>query len=601
MNLPRLLPLTAAFAALLPASASAIPVTFTQSAIDTPVDRAQLATPQPVHVSGTAASGGLVATGQLICTYRTAGGTTAWSTLDPTVAVENGGFSSTIDSAALPPRLPCRLRLIPWGTPPPDLSPFTGPRVIGLEASRDYAAWDLTSHFSLDDAARCGVESVGLSDVDGDDPLSGPDTIGCAAHLRSWADDPSLVPAGRSEVRIDGADAFLQNAAPIARERDAFSGDVRWSETHDVVRCTHPVFPADDEHAGECGSLVPTGVRFERSGVAERDGTVIVLRDRWSSTDGAAHDLDLLPEFDLVTGPDSGVWFPWVGDFFEQYAVDTSVPRPSLAGPGSFFTRPDRSRLGVLDPTTAISYSDAPDLIRWGRFETVTAAAELAYDRHVAADEPYRQAFVLSTSPSPEVAQVMAVDGEERLSPPQVSIVTPADGAGVPAGSVTVTGAAHDNHGIASLTLNGEPVAREGDLWRATLTLPIGSATVVVRAVDNDGNVAVARRSVTVVPTIPAPATDDPVSTPAPAPAPAPPGWTPAPPAPRCVVPSVRGLTLAKARAGLRAAHCIVGRVQGKAKRRPRIAVVVRQSPKAGTSAPAGSYIALDVRRPRGR
>ena len=418
MNLLTLLRLTAActaLAALLPASASALPVNFTQSAIDTPVDKAQLAAEQTVQVSGTV--DGLAGSGQLICSYRTADATTGWFTVVPTVAVENGAFSATFDGASVPTRLPCRLRLIPSGVPPADLTAFAGPRVIGLQALRDYAAWNLASHFSLGDAGTCGVASVGLSDVDGDDPLSGPDTIGCAAYFRKWADDPGLVPAGRSEVRVDGADAFLQNAVPIARERNASSGDVRWSETHDVVRCAQPVFPLDDDHLAACGGFVPTGVRFERAGVVEHDGTVVVLRDRWSATDGKAHDLDLLHEFDLITGPDSGIWFPWVGDFFEQYAVDTQVPGPSLAGPGSFFTRPDRSRLGVLDPTTAISYSDAPDKVRWGRFQVAMLAAgtpghaELAYERHVGVDDPYRQAFLLSTSPSPEAAQVMAVDG----------------------------------------------------------------------------------------------------------------------------------------------------------------------------------------------
>jgi hypothetical protein len=582
-------------------------VGFTSSAVDAPADRAQIALlpTTELEIHGTVA-GASDATGALVCTNE-ASEQVRFVVVDADVTVKAGAFATTVGASSLPLRRPCRLRLVPWGIATSQYAPFTGPRIVALQADRDYAAPDLGSHVTVTGAGDCGVANLGLSDLGGEEPLTGPDTIGCAARFRPWADDPAAVPSGRSEIRIDGTDAFLRPDGPMTRQRDQATGDVRWSEAHTVVRCTSPVFPLDEAHLADCGALAPTGVRFERSGVAEKGGTVTSVRDTWSATDGAAHELDLLHEFDLVSGPDAGVWFPWMSDWFQQYPVNQPVRGPGVPGPGSFYTRPDGSELGVLGPTTAISYGDAPDRIEWGErggamlLPGPSADAELAYARKVAAEEPYRQAFLLSTSARPQVTQWMAVEAEDRLTAPQLSISTPVEGGSAPSGQVEVTGDARDNHGIASLTVNGRPVTRDGDLWRVTLTPPDGPLTVVARAVDGDGNVAVARRSFTVTPSPAAP----PPATPAPAPTPPTggdgPAWVPPPPSPRCVVPQLRGLTLAKARARLRAAHCRTGRIQGRGRKLPRVARVVRQSPRAGTSAPEAAEVALDIHLRRSR
>jgi virginiamycin B lyase len=71
---------------------------------------------------------------------------------------------------------------------------------------------------------------------------------------------------------------------------------------------------------------------------------------------------------------------------------------------------------------------------------------------------------------------------------------------------------------------------------------------------------------------------------------------TPAPPPPtRCVVPKVLGLKLAAAKTRLVKAHCRLGKVK-----RPRRAAagrlrVTRQSPRAGTTKPAGTKVALTL------
>ena len=70
-----------------------------------------------------------------------------------------------------------------------------------------------------------------------------------------------------------------------------------------------------------------------------------------------------------------------------------------------------------------------------------------------------------------------------------------------------------------------------------------------------------------------------------------------APPAPRCVVPALRHLTLTRARAGLTRAHCRLGHV-----RRPnsvphgRALRVVAQTPRAGAKHSAGYKVGIWLR-----
>lgn len=89
----------------------------------------------------------------------------------------------------------------------------------------------------------------------------------------------------------------------------------------------------------------------------------------------------------------------------------------------------------------------------------------------------------------------------------------------------------------------------------------------------------------------PAAAPPGPPPTPAPAPAPA--------PAVQCVVPALRGLTLARARTKLAAAHCALGAVHRR-RGRGTPGRVLGSSPRTGTTAPAGTPVSVTVRaRPR--
>ncbi|HEY6150450.1 MAG TPA: PASTA domain-containing protein, partial [Gaiellaceae bacterium] len=74
-----------------------------------------------------------------------------------------------------------------------------------------------------------------------------------------------------------------------------------------------------------------------------------------------------------------------------------------------------------------------------------------------------------------------------------------------------------------------------------------------------------------------------------------PPPPPPSPPPPRCVVPKVIGLTLSKAKAKIRRAHCRTGKVTKKISSRRLRNHVLKQRPRKGTRLPNGGRVNLTV------
>jgi hypothetical protein len=88
---------------------------------------------------------------------------------------------------------------------------------------------------------------------------------------------------------------------------------------------------------------------------------------------------------------------------------------------------------------------------------------------------------------------------EDEWGPPTVTIATPAEGATV--SEDVVTGTAHDNKGVAALTVNGAAVAvTAGGEWSARPALTPGENTITAVGRDGAGNEATATRRVTYAP-----------------------------------------------------------------------------------------------------
>jgi subtilisin family serine protease len=144
------------------------------------------------------------------------------------------------------------------------------------------------------------------------------------------------------------------------------------------------------------------------------------------------------------------------------------------------------------------------------------------------------------------------------------------------------------------------PCSGPGSAHTPSPALAEGAHVFRVRAADAAGNVdpTPASRAFSVVPPVLSP----PGPT-APGPGPFDPAGPLVPTSPlvspalaRCVVPALRGRTLARARKALRAARCTLGRVRRPKSRRGGRAPVVRGSkPKAGTELPQGAKVAVTL------
>ncbi len=191
-------------------------------------------------------------------------------------------------------------------------------------------------------------------------------------------------PSTRSELQVDSRNAYapgsMQDAfigseitpgLPKVTYKVALNhknGDVTITETDPLLRCngTDSYPPTTTT----CTRYVKTGVEALRTMVQSASGHVVSITDRYRSTDGHAHKLDLLYENDECLGPNEGspCSGPNIGYRFpghHSYAAHTlgdvvHVPK----GAGSIYVKvlgaPDGNR---STGQGAITYAQAPTKI----------------------------------------------------------------------------------------------------------------------------------------------------------------------------------------------------------------------------------------------
>jgi hypothetical protein len=295
----------------------------------------------------------------------------------------DGSFSTSatgIDSVI------CRLRAIPAGTFPSDLTPFAGPRVAtgrretnlvqggpNAGAAYDFYLWgqQQTAAFEYDSLGSCGLFGGDLFDAT---LTKTTETFNCNAWFDRFADaDPAT--ATRSGIRIDGADAYPPTAAARVDGTGAGLPAVAYSYTLDpgtgnlaihvaepVVKCADPAYPPTTQ---SCATFLATGVTDTRTVAQDHDGHLSTITDVFSSTDGAAHALDLLWENDQrfhgATGDSTQLAFRFPGQSaFAKHAAGDVVAL--TASPGTILIHMDGAPDG--DPGTgqgAIVYDRPAD------------------------------------------------------------------------------------------------------------------------------------------------------------------------------------------------------------------------------------------------
>jgi hypothetical protein len=210
----------------------------------------------------------------------------------------------------------CRLRAVPATTVPSEPSPFAGPLLAtGLKLVEAFPAGassegvpfgfraesvGLSAGATGLSTGRCGVggflENAALEKT--------TTTFVCGG--RFWRFDNYQNPSAstRTQIQVDGINAVTP--ATVAEEYGGnpkhFPG-ISFSASQDPT--TGNAVIHDGEAFVTCSptSCAPTGVRDERTIESTEDGHLLTVTDRYSSTDGKPHALDLLPESTQAFGP----------------------------------------------------------------------------------------------------------------------------------------------------------------------------------------------------------------------------------------------------------------------------------------------------------
>lgn len=492
-------------AGLSPASARVGPSTAIAEPSGTTVQRYDVGRPGPSFVVSGTASG--TTSVDIDCVTGTPP-TAQAVTLASSILVTGGTFQTTVTESSVPPAT-CRLAAVPSGsTATDDVSAFTGP-VLHTDAVQPISETGVPYGLRLflgDGQGVLNAESAGfcgdtlLATLNDDLSRSGA-LHSCLAVL------PKADLSGTaSPVRVDGHQAFLPSQVfayslgltePLVTSvHVGTTGDVTWRESAGLLRCQKSdTFPPTQS---SCGSLVTTGVRFTRSAQYFRDGHQVRMADTFTSTDTAAHSVDLRYFASFAgtgTGP-VGYRFPGHGSAFSASSKGEVV-----TGLGS---RTDsllvRSDLGAggQDPsadTRALTWSRAPSRLAFsgGKADQL----EMSYRLAVPASGLASLGLTDSERPLTTDVEALVAEAVADLRVPRPAITSPHPGGVVHGRRTTV-------RGTVTAGPNGLPVSVrvDGHLAKVTATSAtkasfsvrfkesLGKHTLIAVARDTAGNTA---------------------------------------------------------------------------------------------------------------
>lgn len=485
------------------------------------------------------------------CYFGTGTPIESYSTLAEEVTPNSEKFSLVVKPESLPEALhigPCVLRAVPFGNAEPHPpgtpaeetgDPYKGPRVVGsrfelfpsVSNHYDYESEpsSLSGYFDMESVGDCGLDYSYLyapEKLTVSEPL-----FDCNAALYR-RDDPPTGSSSRSELQIDGANAYSPDAAhavetdlkvkallpgaPQATVTQTFeeaTGLITIHELDPIVKCSpQTVYPPTPT---SCTSFVSTGVQLERTWQTSNSDQVASMTDTWKSTDGVAHSLNALYDQETVNGGKEGGAYQFPGtNVFSAITVGETVPLPS--GLGRIYYKEDSETLGIGDgehPQGAIVYDTPPSgpvsvyrdteaKEHYNGFEMPyqgTIPAGGSYTLHMAFIQAYKLSEVEALS-----SEVLA--GYPPSAPPTLSITSPGNGTAVSSPSVTVSGTVTDKRVITSFTVDGKAVAvGTGGTWSTTVALNKGANTITALATDQAGFSTEKSVSVTYTPVSPPP------------------------------------------------------------------------------------------------
>jgi hypothetical protein len=535
-----------------------------------------------VTIAGTISGNGWGSTGDLRCYWNNSANSVKVASKVP---LNGTSFAANVSLFEAAGRV-CRLALVPAGQTPTgsDLAAFTGPAVSisdrfshsqnGSLYGYDVLSGTLGFSFELGSAGECPITASFTTD---------PASLGSFTLFNGNACLPADNGSGtRSSIQVDGLNAYAPGAISSLSMTAGFlplGYSATFNARHDTVTireadtlmvCNAPGgYPPSSI---SCPGLHSVGVQLQQTTTLIASGRIVRIAQRFASIDGRSHavDLQFVQKVQASSGGEPpGFVFPRQGSFAVHGAPDSFTPFP--AGSSSIFVVGNPVQTpSISNPIGAITYSRPPTS---ATFTSGPNAQQAAFTMHYAGTIPARGAAVYqwAFSQSTSLIGISALEqGErDRFSRPFVAIVQPRRGAVLHDPVVPVSGRVIDSVGVKSLTVNGRPVSvRAGGEFTTSVRLRPGRNQISVIAVNLAGNKRGALVNVTYRPAL-------------------------------CVVPRLRGKSLADAQQALAKAHCRAGTVSRVRSRTVGKGRVVSSDPGAGTRHPGGTKVALVVSRGR--
>lgn len=416
------------------------------------------------------------------------------------VAVVGGQFATTIDLSTNFPSTGCEMRAVD----PSDSSFDHGPGVeddpfegVYLRLSRVASFVPFTGaspEYDLEANGPRGLlefESGGscpLGDSSVYDAVGNPseDFLTCSGGVFR-----ETFGGGRSGLQVDGADAYTTSGVHQIEEYssplpghpspgftydvDPATGAATVVVSEPIVKCSPGGFPAD--RSTNCTSLATTGVTLETTMTATEGGALAIQKSRWISTDGKAHQIDAIYEFEAegVSNPVTQGSFQFPGETgFSQPDVGDSFDLP--AGPNTYFYKSSHLIPNAGDGHTAMGgfvYGSEPDgpltVTDDGELFSAGYGWQLPYRRAVPAGGDLTLSFGYAQGLSLSAVQALAEKAEADFAQGEGGAVVPVT---TPPGSVAP---------IPRLKLIGKPRVR-GSVVRMKLQCTGSGPACRVRA-----------------------------------------------------------------------------------------------------------------------
>ncbi|HWD85504.1 MAG TPA: hypothetical protein VG321_07115 [Solirubrobacteraceae bacterium] len=476
---------------------------------------------QNVTISGTS-NGNSSDSVDILCYNDNGSSGSSHATVASNVPVSSGGsFSTTVPITSLR-GYTCRLRAVPSGTAPTSgLSSYSGPRIsvgyinkdtTGTGALYDYYAYapQLSAADDYASYAGCGLDDSYLFDPS---VIGQRDTTGF--YCNDWADNPTESNSSRTAVLVDGHPAYApseenninSNAAgfqPLvinSVSQDSTNGNVTIVETDPLVRCAGDAYPAN---SGNCAAFISSGVQVKRTITQTDDGHIVYIRDSYSSTDAAAHSVNLLMENDqhfYGSGSSQNVEYEFPGQSsFSAYNVGQSVSVPATA-PASILIE----NAGTADGATnggrgAITYAQPPSgAFAFGYDNSCCSDFDAPNTATVPASGSANIGYAYSSEYTLASAQHDALVAQDAFQAPALKITSPKNHSRVKTRYIKVKGTASAGSGVKSVTVNGKTVTVSGGKFSTTVRLHSGTNHLKVVLTSEAGSKVTKTVTVTLV------------------------------------------------------------------------------------------------------